>query len=816
MKKTFLFIMAVALCTFLMAQQTVLTKSSVRQLSTYEKYVKNSSDRVDVSNEVTPMLRTSPLTRGSVQYNVIGETYYNTATNSASRNTVSFRNNSDDAAAVWIMGKTSPTRGTGINYFYSESGEWGVIPDAETGRIETQRTGWGGHAFTEEGEIVVGHDTPGKGLVVNTRDKWGQGGWNEYIFEGPTYKNGAAPGDITTLLWPSVVAVGNTVHLFTVTEGGGSIMYNESDFPNEDKWGYKGYHAYPMYYRSLDGGKTFGDPVDFGPKNAGGLGLMTSYELFKFGGDDYVITAKGDHVAILFSTIYGLVYYLESKDAGITWERHTVYHLGEVFLDTYLDSVGPVLLPRSGAIAIDDAGIVHVAFTTALDNRTVDGVGNYYAFPTGMVYWNSTMDQLNWEDFTVTFDPNPSGDNHIIRFENYPGYIPLPSVVGLPGYYCWNGGPTYESDQFGNNGWAAFVRVITKDGKVYLSYQAPLDYPLNFESGGVPVFCRGIFMTVSDNNGATWDVMKNTSWLSYDPDLVYVDWSLYTEDVWPIVDGDEVYYYGGYVEAGMEVLTENAYPSMSHNFNQSKSHVMLEWLNHFVTPFPSGGGGFESDPLSVYTYDQNLTEIPKLKNISEIYKNMWSDVPVIDMVADAPELEDCTNCVKVRFQLPYYRPNSLKSIRIYRDSVKIAEITNEAGMPSCIIDTNLVEGVTYYYQASAVYDRASDPESALSAKYYYKLGDNTDECKCLPHGIKDIKAPTLKLYPNPANGNVWVDVNSDSPYTVTVTNIMGQVVTSMNGNTGKVNLNVSNYTPGIYIVNVRTANAMTSQKLIVK
>jgi hypothetical protein len=45
---------------------------------------------------------------------------------------------------------------------------------------------------------------------------------------------------------------------------------------------------------------------------------------------------------------------------------------------------------------------------------------------------------------------------------------------------------------------------------------------------------------------------------------------------------------------------------------------------------------------------------------------------------------------------------------------------------------------------------------------------------------------------------------------------MGQVIATMNGNTDKVDLNVSNYAPGIYIVNVRTANAMTTQKLIVK
>jgi len=38
----------------------------------------------------------------------------------------------------------------------------------------------------------------------------------------------------------------------------------------------------------------------------------------------------------------------------------------------------------------------------------------------------------------------------------------------------------------------------------------------------------------------------------------------------------------------------------------------------------------------------------------------------------------------------------------------------------------------------------------------------------------------------------------------------------MKGAQNRVELNVSNFAPGVYIVNVRTANATTSQKLIVK
>jgi hypothetical protein len=45
--------------------------------------------------------------------------------------------------------------------------------------------------------------------------------------------------------------------------------------------------------------------------------------------------------------------------------------------------------------------------------------------------------------------------------------------------------------------------------------------------------------------------------------------------------------------------------------------------------------------------------------------------------------------------------------------------------------------------------------------------------------------------------------------------MMGQVVQTVKGK-HEVNLNVANYPSGVYIVNVRTAQATTSQKLIVK
>jgi hypothetical protein len=59
-------------------------------------------------------------------------------------------------------------------------------------------------------------------------------------------------------------------------------------------------------------------------------------------------------------------------------------------------------------------------------------------------------------------------------------------------------------------------------------------------------------------------------------------------------------------------------------------------------------------------------------------------------------------------------------------------------------------------------------------------------------------------------------VDTTNPYTVTVTNMMGQVLQTRQGNPGKTEIDVSNFAPGLYIVNIKTKTTTNSHKLIVK
>jgi len=78
------------------------------------------------------------------------------------------------------------------------------------------------------------------------------------------------------------------------------------------------------------------------------------------------------------------------------------------------------------------------------------------------------------------------------------------------------------------------------------------------------------------------------------------------------------------------------------------------------------------------------------------------------------------------------------------------------------------------------------------------------------------KLNNLKIYPNPTSNTTVIETGTNNPYTLTVTNIMGQVIYTTKGQQSHINLNVANYPAGVYIVTVRTAKAVASQKLIVK
>ncbi len=78
-------------------------------------------------------------------------------------------------------------------------------------------------------------------------------------------------------------------------------------------------------------------------------------------------------------------------------------------------------------------------------------------------------------------------------------------------------------------------------------------------------------------------------------------------------------------------------------------------------------------------------------------------------------------------------------------------------------------------------------------------------------GVKSIQADNLKLYPNPANGIVHLDIKANS-YDVRISDMTGKVV--MEKKTSSKNLDIGTLKKGVYLLQVFYDNKMLSSELI--
>ncbi|MCL2436070.1 MAG: T9SS type A sorting domain-containing protein, partial [Lentimicrobiaceae bacterium] len=640
MKKTLFFIMALALCTSLMAQD-------------FRKPINVKHQAVPILNgaEVgvgTDAVSTIPTQRGSIVQNGpgyylewVGLTCYNLPSNSHARNTISFRPNSQDAALVWTTATDNDSRGTGINYYDMASRSWGGVMPGDI-RVESVRTGWGGHAFTSQGEIVVSHNglaSDQAGIVVNTKDNFGDASWTEYVLKCSPYSMNTY--ESTGIQWPAIAANGNTVHLIVVTE-----QISQTDPCAELTFGYKigddFFSSAPLYYRSSDGGKTW----DIKERNFLAEGMSVD-EMKEVGGDSYSLAVRGDHVVFLYKFNGGLSY-MESEDNGNSWVKKVILH-DENFHGTPTVDLEPRLTPSTCAVFIDENHKVHVIFS-GRPGRKQAGDCRFYIWgtmPGGYVYWNDTHGPIDWKDLAAVEDGGsmPMYDT-AHTYPKYKYYIHNVSVLGFPNFYYWTGSPTVVSTQFRNNGFGLYPRIFVQDGRVFISYQSPLDFPL---SVGEHLY-RGIFVTVSEDGGETWDVDKNTSWVSYNPELFQANWDEWKEPIYH--PGDDTWEWDP-TSIIVTTRAENAHPTMSTNMKDWQ--ILLQWLSQ-EKPF-SLTDGIQPDPSLVYAFHHPLWKFPEFNRLPEVRKGLWNKIaetkPVINAkIYPNPAIDGIVN-VKVDTDAPY-------------------------------------------------------------------------------------------------------------------------------------------------------------------
>ncbi len=301
---------------------------------------------------------------------VIGETRYDMQTSGSVANRIySFEDGT--VGTTWTMGFEDgagfPDRGTGYNYF--DGTDWGPIP---TQRIETVRTGWPSYApYGPNGEIVIAHSSDHT-IIINKRENKGEGDWEEMEFFGPE----GGPG----LLWPRVMTSGenhDTIHIIALTTpvaNGGSI-YEDMD-------------GALLYSRSTDGGQSWN------PENVILPGL---------GSDDYAFHTADSYAwawpnagkiafVVFDGRLDGVV--MKSDDGGDSWDKTRFFEFpwggGPIPDDTERYGGGDA----SNAIAIDNEGMVHVAFGR-MCHKNEGGTGSWYPWSNGLLYWNEDMEPLD-------------------------------------------------------------------------------------------------------------------------------------------------------------------------------------------------------------------------------------------------------------------------------------------------------------------------------------------------------------------------------------------------------------------------------------
>ena len=577
---------------------TVFSQQTAVKLTRQEAAKLHVSVPLHQTQTATPQNYSPKNLRGNtLPYYAIGQTRYDLQTNgSMAQRLITF--NDGTSAATWTTcGTASSSRGSGYNYNNGTYWTEGFGAGAPMNRIETVRTGWPTIApLGDNGEIVIAHNGS-TGLVVNLRPNKGTGEWIQSVLTGPTVFDSTYNTNSTALLWPSVATNGNTIHLIACTESDAGSYY-------------QGIQTCLVYYRG-----TY-NPSDntINWENPRVVGDMNDHlDWFNsFNGDEYVIAAKGNTVAIVYAGAWTDAFLWKSTDNGTNFTTTTIVNsvVPDNFNDAihFLDTVAPnYVTDGSSAVAIDDNGNVHVAFgITAVANPELgDGyISLYYAID-GLLYWNETMPTIS-AGVPEQLDPD-SLMNH--------GYTVF-TRADLDGdgsvyYYNGSGDELYSFGDYHRVGMTSMPSLAVDGNNVYILYASALDFPfMGTDDAGTVRYYRGIFGAKSTNGGSSFG--DDISWISYNKSCYYVNWDLY----------DWTSEATQWDESSIEMDGENVYPSLAQNVVNGKLNMI--WHSDYF-PGNAAGSISQNDPTLVLHTQIDANQLGLYNNVEEIPQGLWID-----------------------------------------------------------------------------------------------------------------------------------------------------------------------------------------------
>ena len=434
MRKVLLLSLSLALGFSAFAQQRV-AKNDIRSAQA-------KAEKVSVGNEkINPATNFAPQTAKSVVVNryddvLDGETMmtmYDLQSNHFCSNRMYAMENGSAAIVATFShepNQSASDRGTGYNFFNGETEEWMDMPEE---RVESMRTGWPTIApYGDRGEILISHAP----MRCWTREVAGEGEW-VYRGELPISPEGFPYADDAS--WPRVATSGDNHNIIHVI---GDIQHSGTDATEH----------YQVYLRSEDAENwtiTYSPLEQVGFESAGG-----------FSAEDYAIAANGHNVAILYTgSMTNSVWMFKSTDDGLTWNARRVWedpYEGISLDDPNLVYSDTLYRPMSGAVVIDNGGVVHVALNVLEMAHWADTDPGYYSYfygrmVDGILYWNDTQ-----EGPVQSEDGNP---HHAARLwwpiPEEPGYVRMHAdstkwIGYIPMYegYEWDNDKFYNGDDY--------------------------------------------------------------------------------------------------------------------------------------------------------------------------------------------------------------------------------------------------------------------------------------------------------------------------------------------------------------------------------
>ena len=333
------------------------------------------------------------------------KTYYDLQSNGFVANRMHrFEDGTVGLVATWSQLANLTDRGAGYDYYNGSEFLYDEENNPMPGRVEIEKTGWPCYTqYGPQGEIVISHasfGTPSAHLAYYTRETKGEGEW-QGPFSIPNPDNLGTTVNLMT--WPKIATSGDNHNIIHV------LGCDQDDDNLAD--------SYLYYSRSTDGENW---TTTFIP-------TLEDWEHKIYGSDYYALAANGNYVAILLTgQVIGHTYVIKSSDNGETWQQIKVWDNPYAGMDWETDPASlfgednPLFGPETGAICIDNNGMVHCAFSS--HQYYHDELGTSYTFSygktaDGIFYWNESMGTLVAPEWKCPDDNYviPSNPHNVFR-----------------------------------------------------------------------------------------------------------------------------------------------------------------------------------------------------------------------------------------------------------------------------------------------------------------------------------------------------------------------------------------------------------------